>query len=317
MKKDLKKIVINGIFILIGLFIIDIVIGKFGEIFIEKLPNYGGQLTKVNYITNRLKKDVIIVGSSRASHHYIPEMIKSNIDSLLHVDYSIYNAGVNGHPLDYNCCWIECILSRYLPKIIILDAADASLQDEVLSKELYDLNPYYGNNKIVTKYIDKIGVKEQIKLQLNQYKFNEKFIRYINGFISNNAENDGYEPLFGVMMKKQLKNKVSEEKQGNDKICYTTDSNFRNVLKLCNQKSITLVVVSSPRFRYNESNSIIAKICSEYNVPYIDMMKVSYFDEHPELFQDEDHLNDSGAKEFTALFLKQLKPYLNKITYVN
>ena len=87
-------------------------------------------------------------------------------------------------------------------------------------------------------------------------------------------------------------------------------NNFENVLKKYSSAKVPLVVVSSPRFRPYDNNKRVAAICEKYGIPFIDFYDTPYFNNHPELFYDGNHLNDHGAHVFTALFFEQLKPFL-------
>lgn len=282
-------------------------IGLVGNSLVSIIPNDGERLIKVNYITNRLDSpDVVIFGSSRAEHHYIPQILKPRIDSLLNVNYSIYNAGVGGHFLGYNCCWIECALSRYTPKIIIFDVFESFFHEE-FNEHINELDAYYGHNDIVTKYLNKSSIKERIKLQSNQYKYNEKFPRYLSSLFLKKEpnKNNGYIPLVGTMTLEEAREiQHPEETRELNK---NAVEGFKYILNLCNQRGVKLIITTSPRLMYKRANTLTAQFCKEYNVPYIDMENNSYLNEHPEYFRDPGHLNGEGAEKFMDLFWEKLK----------
>ena len=91
-----------------------------------------------------------------------------------------------------------------------------------------------------------------------------------------------------------------------------TLNNFETVLRKYSSENIPLVVVCSPYYRYKYNQKRLAAICDKYSIPFLDFSDVPYFNDHPELFYDTQHLNDEGAHVFTALLFEQLKPYLPK-----
>lgn len=297
-----------------GVIIIGASVDIIGNKMTALLPDHGGQINKQKYTIKRLETDILIVGSSRASHHYVPDLLGQEINNYLGSDYSIYNAGMDGHFIDCSCLIIESVLSRYTPKIIILDVSDDEISNSELKNRLLSFTPYYKRNLIVKRYLDKLGLKEKIKLKSNLYRYNEKLIHIANGFISGKEKDiyNGYEPLFKVMT-----NATSTKKEPNEheelqlKADEFSKDNFSNILRKCNEEDINLIVVTSPRYGSKKPNKIITSLCNEYKIPYVNMEKYEYFNNHPEFFQDIGHLNDSGAKEFTSMFFERLKQYLN------
>ena len=89
--------------------------------------------------------------------------------------------------------------------------------------------------------------------------------------------------------------------------------NFSRMLAAANAKGVPIVVVSSPGFHSRQEQGTLDSLCRDAGVPYIDMFGMELFDEHPEWFADVYHLNDDGARVFTALFFERLRPILDSI----
>lgn len=310
MNKEIKKIVFSCLVVLLGFVASDIIVGKVGSFLYNRLPDFGGQIVKNNYITNRLKDvDVVVVGSSRAEHHYVPSIIKGKMDSISHSNYSIYNAGIDGCFLNYHCCWIENIINRYNPKLLILDIQDSFIYSQ--SRSLNFLYPFYGNNEVVGKYLEKnLDKKDLMKLNFNSYCFNGMFFRLLSGVLKDNIPDDGYVPLTGVM-----KSELIADDENDDEKVYNVKllANLVDVIDLCRTKDIQLVFVSSPAYKYS-SNTFIDSFAKKYGVPYLDMMNTEYFNEHPELFKDRTHLNENGARIFSHDLCEWLVKYHNQIS---
>lgn len=219
-------------------------IGLLGSYLYKKLPDYGGEIVKTNYLINRINdKDIVILGSSRASHHYKPQILADSL-YINNMENGVYNGGLDGHFLEYNCCFIQCIMSRYTPSIIIFDTEDSFLYKGSSSKGLYNLYPFYHENQCVHSLLDKFNTMEKIKLYFNQYIYNEKFLRLIKGVSGSGEYNDGYLPLYGVMKPAEYKidNKIHETDEELIEL-------FESTLQLCKEKNVNLIVSSSPRYK--------------------------------------------------------------------
>ena len=74
-----------------------------------------GQGNSLNYVFSECKDDILIIGNSRAQHHYDPQ-----IGTALKM--SCYNAGQDGgHSILLSYAQIRILTERYSPKIIILE----------------------------------------------------------------------------------------------------------------------------------------------------------------------------------------------------
>lgn len=306
----MKKFLLSTIVIVFGLVILDILTGILGKELRNKLPDAAnGPVVKINYITTRLKSDIVVFGSSTATHHYVPGVIKSSLDSVYGVNNTFYNAGVDGHTLQYQCCWIELLLDRCSPKILILDTRDGFLFSKT---KLNDLAPYYDDYDIVKEYFKDLDYKENIKVLSNLYKYNETLIKYLYGMSSKHEMDDGYQPLYRTMSD-ETANSILEE-QHNSKISNKQpilDNILVRVIEKCKEKNVLFVIACSPIFGDTTKNPCLTEICSKYNVPFIDFSSSEYFNMHHELFQDSGHLNNTGAEEYSQMLINQLLPYLN------
>ena len=102
---------------------------------------------KTAFVVEKVDAEVLIIGSSKASHHYVPAIIA---DSL---QMTVYNCGQDGCFFLYQNCIINMVLDRYKPQMIFWD-----LQSECFSRgdnmqeyqNLRYLSPYYGKNHWVT-----------------------------------------------------------------------------------------------------------------------------------------------------------------------
>lgn len=311
MKTNIKNFIISFCIICSLLVTTDFLVGFIGDKMILALPDLSCQATIDNYKLNKVTSDIIIIGSSRARHHYVSSMLLDSICNFTHFDYSIYNAGYDGKFVNYNSCIAESLLNRYTPKIIIFEVShfELTLEHEKTVSYMKSLAPYYFSNIIVKNYIDRLGWKEKIKVQSNMYRYNGRILNILKSLLLTTSDdtNLGYDPLFKKMT---IIPPESENKDIESNLNQYSVTNFLRVLDYCQNNRINLVVVTSPSFRPNNNNVFIKQECISRGIPYINLEDIDYFNDNPMLFQDSRHLNDEGAHVFTNLFFEHLKPYL-------
>lgn len=310
MKRDIKKLFSSIVILSVAFTLIDILVGFIGEKALKKLPDFGDELCMINYRLNRVKTDVVIIGSSRARHHYNTEILADSVNNYLGRNYSFYNAGIGGNFINCNTCSIESILNRYKPKLIIFETNIGGFKKDYWQKHLYKYEPFYRTNQTVKKFIDNMGWEERVKIKLNTYRFNSKTWFIIENLLRPGKTNDGYEPLYNnIKTSSSRKNAPIPNNIENE----FSIRNFDNMITLCNKLHVRLIVASSPRFEPTDNNELIRSICNRHNTPYIELYNTSFFNNHPELFYDINHLNNDGATIYTRMFFEELKPYLEEL----
>lgn len=291
--------------IVVSLLSIDFLIGKIGDYAMEIMPDYSGQVAKNNFRLNRVSTDVVIIGSSRGAHHYVTTMLCDSINNYTGKNYSAYNAAIDGNFINSNSCAAESILDRYAPKLLIFEVSEWELAGGQAEKDMEFAAVNYNNNRIVKRYIDDLGWKEKVKVSSNMFRYNQMLLRIASSFFKKGDES-GYEPLYQKMT-------IIPEKQSSNN-SHTIDdyslTNFERVLKTAKDKGVLMVVVSSPCFDPTDNNLFLKELCEKYDTPYIDCYNIDSFNQHPEYFKDNIHLNDEGAHIYTSLFFEQIKPLI-------
>ena len=316
MNKEISRFLISSSVVLSLLLLLDLGVGFVGSKSLDYLPDFTGKestyIVKNNYRIMRLDDDIVILGPSRASHHYNTTLLLDSINTYLDTYYSGYNAGMDAQFINSSCLVIESLLDRYSPEMIILDVIDFELMHEK-DKEMdldYMCNyaPFYGKVNVVKKYFDDLGWKESLLMKSNLYRFNDKVLRISRSILKNDTQpNDGFEPLFGKSVAKS-----NDDYIVSPMIDGYSVNNLRRVIQLCKEKDVRLVLVASPRFRPKLNNELIHAISIEYNIPYIDNYNSDYFNKHPELFNDEPHLNNDGATIYNQMLFEDMKPFLGE-----
>jgi hypothetical protein len=277
-----------------------------------------GQDFSINYALSKCKADVLIFGNSRAQHHYDSRIISEGLKM------SCYNAGLDGgHSILLPDAEIKAITERYSPKIIILEFSPTGI---VHFDGDYDrlsvLLPYYQDYPEIRSFLQLRGPFEKIKLMSSIYPFNSDIINII-GFNTNTRaarrqDFEGYVPLNEVLNPEILKFKPEYVSQSTMRTESSLDTNMvnalENIISICKEKKIALYIIDSPVYHMvNEIQTpayavtkISLDIIHRNHVDFLDFSDNPAFVGHPELFADEGHLNDKGAKIFSNMIINTL-----------
>ncbi len=284
-------------------FITDRTTGKVIQYFYFKEKS--GLHYRTTYSIDKTSEDILIFGSSRANHHYHPEVF----ENILGLSY--YNVGRDGNFIFYHAAILKGILKRYSPKIIILDFVKGEFQINPNSYDrLSSLLPYYQSHPEIQPIIKLRSKYEKIKLLSHLYPYNSTIVTIAAGNAEFNKERKidikGYVPLTGTW-----KNPILYE---NALSYYDIDSlkvfMFESFLKDCINSDIGLFIVCSPYYKksYNTDYSIILaqELAKKYRIPFLDFSNNTLFLNSSELFYDVEHLNDKGAKVFSNVLIDTL-----------
>lgn len=286
---------------------IDAAVGVVMDRMLPKISNQG-DTGKTYFSLYEVHTPILIVGSSRAAHHYVTQMIEDSIG------LSTYNVGRDGCFFNYNCCVIHSILDRYTPKLIIWENGGSYLSEE--DGSLNQLYPYYGKNKHITKAIqEELPWTERVRLLSSLYRYNSIMHRIVLRYVKRSHFQDGtakgYLPLAPKEPKEPLVIKNPEKSNGN--ISATKEERFRSVIERAKALGVQMIVVDSPKYILEgetASQSRMQTICESYGVPFIDNKALPIILDNRAYFNDYTHMNDNGAKVYTAYFLQQIKEFI-------
>lgn len=263
-----------------------------------------GKNTRINYVLKQ-RTDVLVIGSSRANHHYIPGILQKEIG------YSVYNAGEDAKNATYELGLLDLILEQYKPKIIIYEVNSFSRNFDSSLPELY---PFYLHHPKIRNILNQKDRFAPLKFSLHMYPYNQKLYRLlIDAILKSKADADGYSPLLGEIRQEEIDKSVHENSMALEPdFDQITFSNFAEIIKLCKEQDITLILVNSPLY-FGESAQFISRIDSlaaSNHIPFFDYYNDPRFLEKKSLFKDAGHLNNDGAILFSTLIGKKIKKYL-------
>lgn len=261
---------------------------------------------KTPFTVEKVDADVVVIGSSKASHHYEPQMLE---DSL---GLTAYNCGQDGCFFLYQNCIINMILDRYTPKMILWDIQPGSFVGKDHSSEYQNiryLSPYYSANTWAKSYINSESPKMRYRMMSRMFAYNSKSLNYMFPLVTHSsATKNGYIPLategyFYPEMSKQA------EEKGEINIAYL--DLLDKTMKRCREKGVELRMYISPEFSQKSALTVaaedeIGRVAMCNDVSFTNAHSDEHFMQDATLFKDAGHLNDKGARMFTANVVRDI-----------
>ena len=264
----------------------------------------GGSTENCEYIANRCEDDIIILGSSRATHHYIPQIIE---DSL---GLSCYNCGEEGNGIVLAFGRFKMLTNRYKPKLVIYELTpgyDYGIK-EPNTKYLGYLRPYYDKNGIKRLFDDFDDEFSFLKMKSKMYQNTGKLLPdLVDNFVYRDNKK-GYTPLSGKININSIDEPVIERMEIDSlKLSY-----IEKLILEAKNKNIQIVFMISPRYGINSDVSnyepAIA-LSNKYGIPFYNFIDYRTIADNAEYFQDIGHMNDEGAVAYTQMLVKEVLNY--------
>jgi hypothetical protein len=302
----IKKIVLNILIVVAVVFILDFAIGRILRHFY--FTESSGLHFRTTYAIDKAETDILIFGSSRANHHYVPEVFE---DSL---KMTFYNTGRDGNGVFFQTAVLKSILKRYTPKVIIFDYLGSFAREQEDYDRMSSLLPYYKTHPEIRKIVELRSPYERIKLLSEIYPFNSMILTIAIGNLDMNRkrkpDNKGYIAAYG-----EWNHEIFTPAP---RPLYVVDSNkinaFHEFITQAQESGSKVFVVYSPlflKFKKSQEIEICNEICSTEKVPFWDFSQDTLFLNHNTLFRDISHLNHKGATIFSSIIASKIKGTLN------
>lgn len=259
----------------------------------------GGGIKSRYYVCKESTEDVLIFGSSRAKHHYVPDVVE---DSL---GMTCYNTGEDGNGIIFSYGILKMITQRYSPKLIIYDVTWFDMDKDDNMKYLDLLKPYYYELGIDSIFW---SVNSQTKFMMTSslYRYNTTCLRIFGNYLH---------PMTNYPKGYSALNRTMEyEPSINDDIVAEYDSlklyYFNEFVKLAQRNNIPLLCCVSPYYKApigDDRYMPIKKICQLNDVPWLYFGSDSIISNNKMFFQDRRHLNDEGAHKYTSQLMFWIK----------
>lgn len=267
----------------------------------------GGATKELYYIANESTDGVVVFGSSRANHHYVPQIIE---DSL---GLTCFNMGKDGNGIVLMYGRYQMLLERYNPKLIIYDIEsvfDFSNRHDN-SRYLNLLKEYYDKDCIKKEFAQLVDWKERCKLSSKMFQANSKVITMLGDNVLCQDVNKGYIPLYSVVT-----DSTRYQYEFVDSTDWELDSVKLSLFErfVCDTKArdIPLVMFVSPVYARSARVDYVEaeKICAKYDVPFYYLMEMDGIADDCTMFQDRTHMNNTGAEKYTREIIPLLRDAL-------
>lgn len=287
----MKKYIIHILLFFVIILTIDICFGKAYDYMASHAK--GGE-TKATYdFLMEDQYDIIVLGSSRANHHYVPSVIENS------TGMTCYNAGLDGNGIILMYGRYKLITNRYNPKVILYDVEpffdiiDYDYDDHH-RRYLASLKPYFFQPGIKEIFKD-VSWIETAKAHSNLFRYNGLYLTYLRNYISVRPSSDkGYLPLFGSISDDPKKTESSVQVLDTLKLSY-----IRKIVRDAQSRGIDFVFVASPKYGADQvSVQPVKDIAKELGVPFWDYTDTPEF-QKMKYFNDPMHLNVDGSRKFT------------------
>lgn len=307
-----KIVTRNLVLFAIILICLDLAMGRVMEYFYFRQQS--GLMFRTTYAMDSTMAETLIFGSSRANHHYVPEIFEDSLQT------TYYNTGRDGNFLFFNYAVFKSILGRYQPKRVIFDINPDEFIYRVRDYDrLSTLLPYYRSHPEIRDLVHLRSPLEQIKLLSGTYPYNSMITTIVVGNMAFNksrkSDNKGYVALYR-QMNDEMPDSVRSSAQP-AKI-HLDDQKIRILLEIirdCRERKIDLWFVQSPRYVVSgndATNEYFAEICRQNHISYFDLSQSPSFLTRPGLFADPGHLNDQGARVFSNMVVGRINSEIAK-----
>ena len=263
-----------------------------------------GQHYRTTVAMEKTVAEVLVFGSSRASRHYVPEVISSGLGM------TCYNTGMEGNGVFYQLAVLRSVLKRHTPEIVILDfdGIASGGDNQVTYDSLSSLLPYYDTHAEIRNIVELRGPYERFKVYSGIYPFNSQLLKIIAGNLERNkirqADDRGYLPLRGKWDGDTQP--VVKCSDGVDRKRHAAYSEF---MELCAGQGIKLFVVLSPSYVLFCGGPDLQAHFRDYiskGVCFVDFKNDAIFSS-PSLYNDPGHLNHQGALIFSKLLVDRIQ----------
>lgn len=298
-----RVFLMRGIVFILAIFLFDQIAGR--VLFFCFQMEKTGEYAVANHLVYRANEDVLVLGSSRASHHYNPKIVSNSLAM------SCYNGGRDGQGIEYYAAIFNLTLERYTPRVVILDINNRDLDaDSEKRDNLSCLLPYLATSHVVDSFLLQKSPFELLKASLLTYRFNGQLFSIVQHTLFSRFSSPntfGFKPLQERMSEGSLPKKTSVLKPEN--IDQDNVKTLENIISLCRRKGIKLFVFISPRYSEDPTTQSVEKVksvCSLMNVDFKDFTHSTEFSS-PAYFADASHLNAAGADLYTTAVVDFIK----------
>ncbi len=294
----MKNFIYRSILVVIFVVVLDFALGKAMQYLLHNQKS--GDYYYIHKTLVQTKDDILILGSSRANHHYSPDIISEKLNR------TCFNAGKDAQGIYYSYAVLSSILPRYSPGLIICDLSPNVFVDPEQLKKLNVIIPYRDQFPVINEFIQLMDSPERVKLNSSLYPYNSKYFDLMSGYVRPAKSQTGYKPLTGTINPVTFK-EIKPDFENTDTLSFYFLKKFCSLTK---SKNISVVFVISPMYvKDDKKNVVISKLqelVGSYDYKILDYSLSPNFMNKEFLFRDQIHLNSKGAELFTGILCDSL-----------
>ena len=277
-----------------------------------------GDAQNTIHLVEEANEDLIIMGSSRASHHYRSDILEKE------TGLTTFNGGRDEMVITYIYATLDLSFQRHKPKVLILDVTPHELSEDkttalVNQRVSTNLIPFLYKYPRLAAVVDLSDNHELLKAKVSHiYPYNSLMGTILQNTYTSigHSSQQGYEPLIGT-----LDSNISKSPQwGEDypeqrPISETYEDYLLKTVQLAKASNVKVVAILSPFYFQlpidgNNSYKRMKQIFAREQIPFYDYSQNPVFLKNPLLFRDDVHLNDSGATVFSREIATIVKNHL-------
>ncbi len=307
--KPLYKLLLVLLLLFVVLLGVDFLVGRVLDKMVDKVPDQS-EVGLTHLSVKKVDAPVLIIGSSRARHHYNTKQIEDSLG--MHA----YTIARDAHFVSYQSAVLNAVLDRYTPKVVLWECG----LNNLFSKErdaVHCLHPYYYDCDSLRSIIDrKEGASMAVKMRLNLYRYNgvAASILMQSRSASRVDTMQGFLPIKGNLKGNDTLMKMPEVVA--DTIDPVRLEIFRSTIKRLHDQGVKVILFDSPVYEKENPNRNLAseqaikEVCGQYGVPVFDNRHLDAFRESPEYFFDPTHINKEGTAVYTPIVIEQVRSVL-------
>ena len=249
-----------------------------------------------NVINSKPQKyDVIILGTSRANNHFVSEMFEKE-------GLKTFNYGMSGSHLFETSLLLKLMVERGWKIKNVIAETDLNLSNEKRDNGTFGrFMPFMHQSKTITSHFkNEPDFTELYYVPFYRYiQFDEKvgFRAWYKTLIdepTNSLANNGYYPL-GFNPKANMKNNI-------ESLVPLRNRYFEEIKQICKANHINLIAVTTPMCSNVKGMDYFKKV----KALYPEIKEYEHVVAGDEYFSSCGHLNDKGARLYTAKIIEDL-----------
>ncbi|MDE6468208.1 MAG: hypothetical protein K2L28_04845 [Muribaculaceae bacterium] len=260
-----------------------------------------GQVLKNHEIADIVTPDILILGSSRSVHHFVPSAIEDSLKK------TVYVAGQDGNGIVLMNPLLHIISGRHKPQTVIYDLVESfDIEDDDAHKYLTYLRPLWGKDSYTDSIICEVDPTERYKLMSHGFRYNSAPLSILKCYVGGDGAFDrGYSPLHGTMTDTETTNSIAA---ANTPLSPLKLELFKNMIAFCRDNGIRLFFTVSPQYGAAPADAErLVSTIKNLGGEVLDYSAAPDIAANPDYFRDAWHLNYKGAAVFTDSVIDRLK----------